>query len=134
MSLAEASLIIFLLIILNIFFSTAEFSVATSRKSKLEQLVLAGNKNAQKVLDLGQTPTKFIAVIQISVNIIAIVSGIFGDQSFSPIFLEFYNFIGIKSTIAETLALMTSVLFITSLFILFSELIPKKMAFSNPEK
>lgn len=134
MSLSEASLIILLLIILNIFFSTAEFSVATSRKSKLEQLVLAGNKNARKVLDLGQTPTKFIAVIQISVNIIAIVSGIFGDQSFSPIFLEFYTWIGIRSTIAETLAVMTSVLFITSLFILFSELIPKKMAFSNPEK
>lgn len=134
MSLLETSLIILFLILLNTFFSMAEFSVATSRKSKLEQLILLGNKNAQKVLDLGHAPTKFIAVIQISVNIIAIVSGIFGDKSFSPIFAKFYLLMGLSPVVSETLSLMTSVLFITSLFILFSELIPKKMAFSNPEK
>ena len=134
MSLGETSLIILFLIILNIFFSTAEFSVATSRKSKLEKLVGEGNINAQKVLDLGRQPTKFIAVIQISINIIAIVSGIFGDKSFSPLFQSFYHWIGLSETLSETFAVATSVLGITSLFILFSELIPKRMAFSNPEK
>lgn len=134
MSLGETSLIILFLIILNIFFSTAEFSVATSRKSKLEKLVGEGNINAQKVLDLGRQPTKFIAVIQISINIIAIISGIFGDKSFSPMFETFYMWLGLSESFSQTLAMTTSVLGITSLFILFSELLPKRMAFSNPER
>lgn len=134
MSLGETSLIILGLILLNTFFSTAEFAIATSRKGKLEQLVIAGNKNAQKVLDIAQSPTKFIAVIQISLNIIAIVSGIFGDKSFTPFFNQFFLWLHINPEWSETLSVITSVLMITSLFILFSELIPKKMAFSNPEK
>lgn len=134
MSPMEIWLVILMLILLNAFFSTAEFSVATSRKSKLEQLALTGNKNAQRVIDLGQTPTKFIAVIQVSVNIIAIVSGIFGDKSFSPAFQRFFEWAGLNPPLSESLSLAASVLFITSLFILFSELIPKKMAFSHPEK
>lgn len=134
MSLGETSLLILFLILLNTFFSTAEFSVATSRKGKLEQLVLSGNKSAQKVLDLSNNPTKFIAVIQISLNIIAIISGIFGDKSFTPVFFGFFSWLGLGSSASETLAIIISVLLITSLFILFSELIPKKMAFSNPEK
>lgn len=134
MSLAETSFIILFLIILNTFFSTAEFSIATSRKGKLEQLVLTGNLNAQKVLDLSSNPSKFIAVIQISLNIIAIVSGIFGDKSFTPIFTQWFQLLGLNEHLAETISVIISVLMITSLFILFSELIPKKLAFSNPEK
>lgn len=134
MSLGEACFIILFLIILNTFFSTAEFSIATSRKGKLEQLALGGNINAQRVLDLSNNPSKFIAVIQISLNIIAIVSGIFGDKSFTPIFINFFSWLGLGENIAETISLVVSVLMITSLFILFSELIPKKLAFSNPEK
>jgi CBS domain containing-hemolysin-like protein len=134
MSLVEASFIIFGLVLLNIFFSTAEFSIATSRKSKLEQLVLSGNKNAQKVLDLTNSPSKFIAVIQISLNVIAIMSGIFGDKSFTPIFTDAFQWLGFSIILSQNLAIIAAVLFITSIFILFAELIPKKLAFSQPEK
>lgn len=133
MSLNETIILIFLLLLLNSFFSIAEFSIASSRKMKLEQMALDNNENAQKVLTLSATPTQFITVIQISLNIIAIVAGIFGDQSFAPLFENFLKDLGISEKIAGILATILSVLSITSIFIVFSELIPKRIAFSNPE-
>lgn len=133
MSLSETFIIIFILLLLNSFFSIAEFSIASSRKIKLEGMVGEGKINAQKVLNLSGSPNEFITVIQISLNVIAILAGIFGDESFAPIFEEFLKNAGLSEKIAGIFATGISVLCITSVFIVFSELIPKRIAFSNPE-
>lgn len=125
--------ILMTLLILNSFFSISEFSIASSRKLKLENLVLEGNKNAKKVLDLSNNPSTFITVIQISLNIIAILAGIYGDESFAPYFKEFFAYVGFSDKSQGFLSTLISVLMITSVFIVFSELIPKRIAFSNPE-
>lgn len=127
-------LLLSVLLILNAFFATAEFSIASSRKMKLQQLALNGNKNAELVLGLSESPSNFITVIQIGLNVIAILSGIFGEQSLTPTFAEMLNTIGTPEKMVEPLALTMSVLIITTIFIIFGELIPKKLAFSNPEK
>lgn len=134
MSVNETLFLIFILLLLNSFFSIAEFSIASSRKIKLEQLAADNNTNASKVLKLSSTPNQFITVIQISLNIIAIVAGIFGDQSFAPILHSVFERVGFSATVAAALATVFSVLAITSIFIVFSELIPKRIAFSHPEK
>lgn len=134
MSLSETFILIIILLLLNSFFSIAEFSIASSRKMKLEHLAAEGNENAKKVLGLSSSPNEFITVIQISLNIIAIVAGMFGDQSLSPILEVFFKSLMIPEKFANILAVIFSVLGITSVFIVFSELIPKRIAFSNPEK
>lgn len=134
MSLFETTFVLFLLLLLNAFFSTAEFSIASSRKLKLEQLSSEGNQKAQKVIELSANPTRFITVIQISLNIIAILSGILGDQSFSIYISKFLTDWSMNKNIADILATIMTVLMITSVFIVFAELIPKRMAFSDPEK
>lgn len=122
------------LLILNSFFSISEFSIASSRKLKLENMVLEGNKNAQKVLELSSNPNKFITVIQVSLNIIAILAGIYGDESFAPYFKQWLSYFNFSEKTLDLLGTSISVLLITSIFIVFSELIPKKIAFSKPEK
>lgn len=134
MSLFETTFVLFLLLLLNAFFSTAEFSIASSRKLKLEQLSSEGNQKAQKVIELSANPTRFITVIQISLNIIAILSGILGDQSFSLYISKFLTDWSVSKNIADILATIMTVLMITSVFIVFAELIPKRMAFSDPER
>lgn len=134
MSLFETTFVLFLLLLLNAFFSTAEFSIASSRKLKLQQLVSEGNQNAQKVIDLSSNPSSFITVIQLSLNIIAILSGILGEQSFSSYISGVLTEWGVSKNIAEILSTVATVLMITSVFIVFAELIPKRMAFSNPER
>lgn len=130
----EIMFLIVVLVWLNAFFSVAEFSIAISRKIKLKQLSSEGNKKADLVLSLRDNPSKFITVIQIGLNVIAILSGIFGEQSFVPIISEKLQVVGLTQNIAEPFALAISVMVITAIFILFGELIPKKVAFANPEK
>lgn len=133
MTTTDILLLLVVLVLLNAFFSVAEFSIASSRKVRLQQLSTNGEKRADLVLSLRETPTNFITVIQIGLNIIAILSGIFGEQSFAPIFSKFFQEIGFAEKLADPLALATSVLMITAIFIVFGELTPKKIAFSNPE-
>jgi CBS domain containing-hemolysin-like protein len=130
----EIILLITFLVILNAFFSVAEFSIATSRKIKLQQLITAGESRAKLVLELRENPTSFITVIQIGLNVVAILSGIFGEQSFTPIIGKFIEEYTSNITIINTISLAVSVFLITTIFIIFGELIPKKIAFSNPEK
>ncbi len=130
----EIILLISFLVCLNAFFSVAEFSIATSRKTKLQQLSTLGDKRADLVLELRDNPSSFITVIQIGLNVIAILSGIFGEQSFTPIIAKALENYTENITLINTISLVMSVFFITTIFIIFGELIPKKMAFSNPEK
>lgn len=134
MSIFETLFIFFILLLLNAFFSTAEFSIASSRKLRLQQLVSEGSINAQKVIDLSLMPNQFITVVQISLNVIAILSGIFGEQSFSIYISHILTSHNVSKSVAEIVATTLTVLLITSVFIIFTELIPKKLAFSNPEK
>lgn len=130
----EIILLIIFLVFLNAFFSVAEFSIATSRKIKLQQLITVGDDRAKLVLELRENPTNFITVIQIGLNVVAILSGIFGEQSFTPIVGKFLENYTSNITVINTLSLIVSVFLITTIFIIFGELIPKKIAFSNPEK
>lgn len=125
--------ILLLLLLLNSFFAISEFSIASSRKLKLEHMALEGNQNARKVLELSSSPSNFITVVQVSLNIIAILSGIYGDESFAPYFKQIFAFMELSEKTQNFLSTCCSVLLITSIFIVFSELIPKRIAFSSPE-
>lgn len=125
--------ILLLLLLLNSFFAISEFSIVSSRKLRLEHMALEGNQNARKVLELSNSPSNFITVVQVSLNIIAILSGIYGDESFAPYFKDLFAYVGLSEKSQNFLSTSISVLLITSIFIVFSELIPKRIAFSNPE-
>jgi CBS domain containing-hemolysin-like protein len=133
MSAGQTIFTIVILLLLNAFFSVAEYSIASSRKLKLEQLLINGNIHAKKVLDLSSNPNQFITVIQVGLNIVAILAGIFGENSFAPYFRTELLLIGVNESYSLLISVALSVLLITAIFIIFSELIPKQLAFSNPE-
>lgn len=76
---------IVLLIAVSAFFSVSEIALAASRKIKLKMMADEGNINAQRVLQLQETPGVFFTVVQIGVNAVAILGGIVGDSVFTPI-------------------------------------------------
>lgn len=130
----ELIVFILALLIVNTFFALCEFSIATSRKVKIQQLANEGNKKAIKVLEVIGKPSQFITVIQIGLNLVAIMSGVFAEQRITEFYIQLINFFHLDDSITHNIALILSILSITSIFIVFSELIPKKIAFSEPEK
>lgn len=125
-------LLILLLIIISAFFSMAEISLAASRKIKLKVLADGGNSNALRVLKLQETPGAFFTVIQIGLNTVAILGGIIGDAIFSPSLQPvFASLVSVER--AEQIASFCSFVLVTGMFILFADLIPKRIGMIAPE-
>lgn len=134
MALFDHILIILVLITASAFFSMSEISLAAARKVRLQILEAEGDNRASRVLALQQEPGNFFTVVQIALNAIAILGGILGEQALTPYFAKlFTHAFGLQSWI-ETLSFACSFLFVTSAFILFADLMPKKLAMIAPEK
>lgn len=126
--------VIFALILLNGIFSLSEMAIITSKRIRLQQLADAGSSNAIKVLALKDNPNNFLTVVQIILNIVAILAGVFGENSLSEEINAMMNLYHVNSNLSHSIAFIVSLLIIASLFIIFAELIPKRIALINPEK
>ncbi|MCT8579323.1 hemolysin family protein [Glaesserella parasuis] len=134
MGLSESISIIILLVIASAIISAGEISLASVRKLKLQNLINEGNEKAQKVLKFQEEPPgQFITVVQIAQNVIAVLGGMFGEGSLTP---YIYRFLSQYSQVAwlETASSWISFTLVTVAFIIFSDLIPKRLAIANPEK
>ncbi|MFW0700423.1 HlyC/CorC family transporter [Pantoea allii] len=128
----DSLLVILLLIVISAFFSLSEISLAAARKIKLKLLADEGNVNAQRVLKMQETPGMFFTVVQIGLNAVAILGGIVGDAAFSPVFSGLFNRF-VAPELAEQLSFICSFTIVTSLFILFADLTPKRVGMVAPE-
>ncbi|MDQ1213421.1 hemolysin family protein [Pantoea anthophila] len=128
----DSLLVILLLIVVSAFFSLSEISLAAARKIKLKLLADEGNVNAQRVLKMQETPGMFFTVVQIGLNAVAILGGIVGDAAFSPVFSSLFSRF-VPPELAEQLSFICSFTIVTSLFILFADLTPKRVGMVAPE-
>lgn len=133
MSLFSSLAVIGLLIAVCAFLAMSEISLAASRKMKLRQLAEAGNPAAGRVLQLQENPGSFFTVVQIGLNAVGILGGIVGEQALSPWTAALIAVV-YDGPLLGTLSFVLSFLFLTSLFVLFSDLIPKRLAMLEPER
>ncbi|MCW8997049.1 MAG: hemolysin family protein [Psychromonas sp.] len=121
-----------ILIAVSALFAMSEIAIAAARKIKLRVMADEGNQKALAVLKLQSEPGAFFAMIQIALNAIAILGGIIGEQALTPyiqdILALFYN-----GPLLAKISFLLSFLVVTSLFILFADLLPKRIAIIIPE-
>ena len=130
----ESSLIILLLIATSAFFATSEIALAAARKLKLEQLAEDGDARANVALALQAHPGHFFTTIQIGLNAVAILAGILGEGAYAPYFAVLLEQHMSNPELAGTIATVLSFLLVTSVFILFADLVPKRIAIVAPER
>lgn len=133
MSLLQNIVIILILIAGAGFLSLTEIALAGARKVKLKILAESGEHRAQKVLDLQENSADFFAASQIGLNAVAILGGILGEGAFRP---YIFNFVSrfYQGPWTENISFVLSFTVVTSLFILFADLMPKRLAMIAPEK
>lgn len=132
LTLTHSLLLIALLIAASAFFSVAEISLAASRRLRLRQLADEGNARATRVLQMQEQPGEYFTVVQIGQNAVAILGGVVGEGALSPYFSALFAPWLPEST-AQTLGFVASFLAVTSLFILFADLCPKRLSMAHPE-
>ncbi len=133
MTTLEYLLIMFMLVAASAFFSISEIALAASRKMRLRMLATEGDLRAEKVLQLQDHPGNFFTVVQIGLNAVAILGGILGESAFTPYFAALLGLISAEAWV-QPAAFTLSVFFVTSLFILFADLMPKRLAMIAPEQ
>lgn len=133
MSLLSSLAVIGLLIAICAFLAMSEISLAASRKLKLRQLADAGSPAAVRVLQLQENPGAFFTVVQIGLNAVGLLGGIVGEQALSPWTSALISLV-YDGPLLGSLSFALSFLFLTSLFVLFSDLIPKRLAMLEPER
>lgn len=132
MSSVQLALLLLALIAASAFFSVSEISLAASRRLRLQTMADEGNPQAAAVIALQEKPGLFFTGIQVGVNAIAILAGIFGESALTPALRESLSSL-YDGAYLDTASQTISFILITSLFILFADLIPKRMAMLAPE-
>ncbi len=122
-----------LLILISAFFSFAEIALAASRRSRLQIALDKGETRAKRVMDMQEKPGSFFSVIQLGLNAVAILGGVVGDKTFSPYFEELF-LLFMPANYAQSSAFFVSFFSVTVAFVIFADLIPKRLTFTNPEK
>ena len=133
MTLSQSLFVIALLIAASAFFSMAEISLAAARRLRLRQMADEGNTRADMVLRMQEHPGDYFTVVQVGQNAVAILGGIVGEGALSPHFSALFA-LWVSDASAQTGGFLASFLIITSLFILFSDLFPKRLGMANPER
>lgn len=132
MSLTQSLVVIALLIALSAFFSVAEISLAAARRLKLRQMADEGHAGAARVLRTQAQPGHYFTVVQIGQNAVAILGGIVGEGALSPTLAQGFSH-WLAPAAAESVAFTLAFLIVTSLFIVFSDLLPKRLGMAEPE-
>ena len=133
MTLTQSLLVIGLLIAASAFFSMAEIALAAARRLRLRQMADEGNAGAERVLRVQEQPGDYFTVVQIGQNAVAILGGIVGEGALSPHFSGLLA-LWLSQSTAQTAGFLVSFAVITSLFILFSDLFPKRLGMAQPEQ
>ncbi|POZ63272.1 hemolysin family protein [Chromobacterium alticapitis] len=133
MSFVNSLFVIAVLITASAFFSVSEISLAAARKIKLRQLAEEGNHNAERVLELQDQPGHFFTVVQIGLNAVAILAGILGEAAFTPYFATLLHMLTPAEWV-EHLSFILSFVSVTALFVLFADLMPKRLGMVAPER
>ena len=132
MSLTQSLFVIGLLIAASAFFSMAEIALAAARRLRLRQMADEGDPRAERVLRVQDQPGDYFTVVQIGQNAVAILGGIVGEGALSPHFNALLA-LWLPESTAQTAGFLASFLVVTSLFILFSDLFPKRLGMAQPE-
>lgn len=111
----------------------AELAVVSSRKVRLQQRAENGDENARAALALADSPNRFLSTVQIGITLIGTLAGALGGAGLTDDLELLISQAPVLRPYAHGLALGIIVLVVTYLSLVIGELVPKRLAMSNPE-
>jgi CBS domain containing-hemolysin-like protein len=129
---------VLLLIAINAFFVTAEFSMVTVRRSRIHQLVQAGDIQALSVEVLQRSIDLLLSTTQLGITLSSLALGWIGESTIVVIVKSWLQSLplpgGMNIAIAHSLSIPIAFFFIAYLQIVLGELCPKSVAMLYSEQ
>jgi putative hemolysin len=127
-------LIILVLILANGMLAMSEIAIVTARKVRLQHLVEKGNTRAAVAIELANTPGRFLSTVQIGITTIGILAGVYGGATIAASLETRLGEFTALAAFARPISMGVVVVVVAYLTVIIGELVPKKVALSNPEK
>lgn len=115
----------------NALYVAAEFATVGSRSSRIQATAQDGNRSAAKLLKIVRDPValdNYVAACQIGITLSSLVAGALGQARLTPLFEPLFGSAG------QAVAIVITLLIITSLQVILGELLPKTAALRYPER
>jgi CBS domain containing-hemolysin-like protein len=129
---------VFLLIAINAFFVTAEFAIVSVRRSRINQLVEAGDVQAKTVQELQNSINRLLSTTQLGITLSSLALGWIGENTIVVLIESWISQLPVPLTItqpiAHSLAIPIAFFLIAYLQIVLGELCPKSVALLYSEE
>ncbi len=122
---------IFILIIINAFFSAAEIAIVSVNRAKISHLSEEGDKKAALLLKLLAEPVKFLAVIQVGITLAGFLASASAATTISKPLSGLIKSLGIPAS--DQLSLIIVTLLLAYFTLVLGELFPKRLALQYSE-
>ncbi|MBD0269205.1 MAG: HlyC/CorC family transporter [Cyanobacteria bacterium Co-bin8] len=131
-------LAVLLLIGLNAFFVTAEFSIVSVRRSRVSQLVSQGDAQAKTVQRLQRSLDRLLSTTQLGITLASLALGWIGESTLAVILSFWIARLPLPPTVIQgmshSLSIPLAFFLIAYLQIVLGELCPKSVAILYPEQ
>lgn len=130
------SFVTIIMIALNALYVAAEFSTVSARRSKIRELAQQGNRAAVRLLPIVESPRlldRYVAACQIGITATSLILGAYAQATLPPYISPVLADLGAFQDAGAQAASATIILLsLTSLQVVFGELIPKSLSLQFP--
>ncbi|MCC9174654.1 hemolysin family protein [Arthrobacter sp. zg-Y179] len=123
-------LLVVFFILLGGIFAGAEMALVSLRESQISAIERSGKQGRRTAL-LARNPNLFLSAIQIGVTLSGFFSAAYGASALAPAVVPLLRQWGLPESAAEATAFILLTLAVAYLSLVFSELVPKRLAMQN---
>ena len=118
------AILLFVLTLLNAFFSASEMAMVSLNRARVEQKAEEGDAKYVRLLKVLESPNNFLSTIQVGITVINILSGASFADNLGKIFASWMG----NSKTAHAVASFLALALLTYISIVLGELYPKRIA------
>lgn len=123
-------LAVLMLVAINGFFASAEFSLVAVRSSRVRQLMEGGDPRARIVHELLGQLDRVVSGVQVGITLTSLAIGAIGEPAFAQLFRPLFEWLpgGRAVLVAHGFAILLAFASLTLLHVVFGELVPKTIS------
>ena len=129
-------IILAILILLNAYFAASEIAFISLNDAKIEKMAKDSNKKAKQIQSMLESPSKFLATIQIGITLAGFLSSAFASDAFAeklaPMLFDIMPFLSLN--IWKSISIIIITIILSFFTLVFGELVPKRLAMKHYEK
>lgn len=126
--------VILLLLLGNGYLALSEIAIVSARRLRLQHRAERGDAAARAAITLAESPTKFLSTVQVGITLIGILSGAYGGATIAEELATVFAGYPAVASYSEGIGVGIVVVAISYLSVIIGELVPKRIALSNPER